>query len=290
MIASAGSLSSVGLWRLYRANFVAEFMGAVVLSELTAQFDDRICTITLNRPGQLNCVNDAMMSLFETTLASLEATERLNGVILTAMGGRSFCSGGDLTWLKTLNNPDSGARMGRRMQSILERLSRLACPVICVLNGFALGGGAEIALACDIRIIESHAYLSCKQAQVGLSTGWSGGPRLLNTVGYAVALELLATGRKLSAQETLELGLCTHMAPTGAGLDKARELLSLTSRSAPAALKRTKVLLRRLQQATNQQDAFRLENEAFRELWFGAEHREALRAFADGRRPDFDLD
>ena len=141
MIASAGSLSSVGLWRLYRANFVAEYMGAVALSELTAQFDDRICTITLNRPGQLNCVNDAMMSLFETTLASLEATERLNGVILTAMGGRSFCSGGDLTWLKTLNNPDSGARMGRRMQSILERLSRLACPVICVLNGFALGVG-----------------------------------------------------------------------------------------------------------------------------------------------------
>ena len=225
------------------------------------------------------------MSLFESTLATLEAHDRLDGVILTAMGGRSFCSGGDLNWLKTLDTPESGAHMGRRMQSILERLSGLACPVICVPT---IALWAEIALACDIRIIESHAYLSFKQTQVGLSTGWSGGPRLLNTVGYAVALELLATGRQLSAGEALELGICTHVTATGAGLAKAREILSLTRQTAPMALKRTKRLLRCLQHTTDQADALRLENEAFRELWSGKEHREALRAFADGRRPDFD--
>ena len=137
--------------------------------------------LKFNRKDVRNAVNEEIMQGLTEALDSLETSNELRAVILTGEGEEAFCSGGDLKWLQSFESREAGLGMSRRMQEIMGSLSALPVPVIAVLNGYALGGGTEIAMACDMRIIEEHAYMSFKQARVGLMTGWGGGGRLLRT-------------------------------------------------------------------------------------------------------------
>ena len=153
------------------------------MSSILWEEDDGVVLLTLNRPQVKNAVDESVIAGLEVAMERLASTDGLVAVLLTAAGSDGFCSGGDLRWLKGLDTPEKGQAMARRMQSVLQKLSDLPVPVIAVLNGYALGGGAEIALAADMRIMESHAYLCFKQVRVGLMTGWGGGGRLLRLCG-----------------------------------------------------------------------------------------------------------
>ena len=242
--------------------------------------------LKFNRKDVRNAVNEEIMQGLSDALDALEASRGLRAVILTGAGEEAFCSGGDLKWLQSFKSREDGMGMSRRMQGILERLSALPAPVIAVLNGYALGGGGEIAMACDMRVMEEHAYISFRQARVGLMTGWGGGGRLLRAVGYGRAMELLATCRELRAEDALSMGLANAAVPKGEGLRAARSMAEEIFRSAPGAIRSVKELLSSGLENTMEK-TMDAESSLFADLWASEDHDEAIRAFFEKRSPDF---
>jgi len=248
--------------------------------------NDGVGVLTLNRPDARNAFDGPMMDALAVCVDDLMGRTDVTALILTASGNVSFCAGGDLHWLKNLSSPEDGQAMGRRMQMTLDRLSRLPCPVIGVLNGYAIGGGAELALACDFRIMETHSFLHFKQVRVGLTTGWGGGPRLLRMLGYAKASELLMTCPKIDPEKALQLGLCTMKAASGEGLDAAWSVIRDLKQGSLEAIQAVKRLLQGMD-GLNQDQGMLMENTLFRTVWNAHDHREAQCAFVDKRRAQF---
>ncbi|MEE9256994.1 MAG: enoyl-CoA hydratase-related protein [bacterium] len=256
------------------------------MPHLLCEETDGIATLTLNRPEVRNAVDDEIMSSLSGHTERLAGDERLRAVIVTGAGDEAFCAGGDLKWLQTFETGEAGESMSRRMQGILDRLSNLPVPVIGVLNGYALGGGTEIALACDMRIMEEHAYLSFKQARVGLTTAWGGGGRLLRLVGFARAMELLTTCRDVPGQKAIAFGLANAVVPKGEGLAKGRQMAEEITKGAPHSIRSIKRLLREAD-GMPLAEAADLEARLFREVWTSADHDEAIQAFFEKREPRF---
>ena len=242
--------------------------------------------ITLDRPQVRNSVNGRIMDGLEKYVDLLRLREDLVSVVITGSQSEAFCSGGDLKWLKRFDTGAKGEEMSRRMQRVLTGLSELPMPVIGVLNGYAIGGGAELALACDIRIMEAHAYLCFKQVRVGLITGWSGGARLLDLIGYGRAMELVLTCQRVSAQSALQLGIANGVVETGQGVTEAINMVQKMSRGAPLAIRSMKRLLRAARDARID-GASELEASLFGQLWAAPDHQEALQAFFEKRPARF---
>ena len=253
---------------------------------LLVREDKGVAQLVLNRPEVKNAIDDALMSAIDQEVRALEGRDDLVAVVLTARGDEAFCAGGDLKWLQGFDTPEKGAGMSRRMQAILQRLSELPTPVIGILNGYALGGGTELALACDLRIMEEHSFLQFKQARVGVMSGWGGGPRLLRLVGYSRALELFATGRKLQPEEALALGLANRVVPRGGGEAAAEAMTDLFRRGSARSIRTIKRLLQGAV-GKDQVAGAALEAALFSEVWCSPEHDEAVEAFLQKRRTDF---
>ncbi len=256
------------------------------MPDLVCEREGGVAILRLNRPRVRNAVNEAIMEGLSAEVDRLAGETGLRAVLVTGAGGEAFCAGGDLKWLQSHETGEMGEAMSRRMQGILSRLAALPVPVIGVLNGYALGGGTEIALACDMRVMEEHAYLSFKQARLGLMTAWGGGARLVRLAGYARAMELLATCRELPAREALAMGLANATAPRGGGLAEGMRLAGEVAKGAPLAIRSIKTLLsaageRSLEEAQD------LEAALFREIWSSEDHAEAVRAFLEKRDPLF---
>jgi len=257
------------------------------MSEVLEVCEDRgVVTLRINRPQVKNAVDDALMTALSDEVDRLAQRQDLVAVILCAAGGESFCSGGDLLWMGEFDTPEKGVEMSRRMQGILQRLSTLPAVVIAVVSGYALGGGTEVALACDLRVMEEHAFLQFKQARVGVMSGWGGGARLLRLVGYARAMELFASCRRVLPGEALELGLANKVVSTGSGEQEASVLADSFRKASGRSIRTIKSYL---QQAVSldQVAAAALEADCFREVWCSPEHGEAMDAFRNKRRPDF---
>jgi len=260
------------------------------MSETLENSEDRgVVTLRLNRPHVKNAVDGELMGLLAEQVERLSKRQDLVAVILCAAGEESFCSGGDLVWMREFDTAEKGVAMSRHMQGILQGLSMLPAPVIGVLSGYALGGGSEVALACDLRVMEEHAFLQFKQARVGVMSGWGGGARLLRLVGYARAMELFASCRRLLPAEALELGLANKVVASGTG---EQEALAIAESFRKASGRSIRTIKSYLQQAVmlDQVTAAALEAERFREVWCSPEHNEAMAAFRDKRPPDFGRD
>jgi enoyl-CoA hydratase/carnithine racemase len=256
------------------------------MSVLLYEERDDVAVLTLDRPQVKNAMNGELMDALASRVAELSQRPDLRAVIVTASGGESFCAGGDLKWLQRYETGEEGAAMGRHMQETLTALSYLPMPVIAVVNGYALGGGAEIALACDMRIMEAHTYLCFKQVRVGLITGWSGGGRLVQTVGYARAMELTTLCPRVDADRAVSIGLANTVVETGEGLSTALAWIDKIKKGAPRATRAMKTLLRSVS-AVDIEAAAHLENQLFETVWSAPEHSEALTAFFEGRAPTF---
>jgi len=256
------------------------------MPDLVHEAEGELSILKFNRKDVRNAINEEIMQGLSDTLDYLEASHELRAVILTGAGEEAFCSGGDLKWLQSFESREAGMGMSRRMQEIMGRLSALPVPVIAVLNGYALGGGTEIAMACDMRIIEEHTYMSFKQARVGLMTGWGGGGRLLRTIGYGRALELLTTCKELSPEDALKMGLANAIVPKGDGLRVAKAMVKEISKSAPGAIRSLKeLLLFGLENTLDETTG--LESSLFADLWVSEDHDEAVKAFFEKRSPVF---
>lgn len=171
--------------------------------------------VTINRPEKRNALNLDLLDSIKDAFAKHRQAD-LSVVILTSVGDKAFAAGGDLQELDKLRGASQARAMSERVHTVLDEIRYFPVPVIGALNGVALGGGAELALACDMRIATERAELGFIQAQLAVTTAWGGGIDLINAVGNSTALAILAAGERLSAAEALELRLYSAICPADA--------------------------------------------------------------------------
>lgn len=165
-----------------------------------------IAIIKINRPDALNSMNLDVIWELSKTIDIVGADESIKALIITGSGERSFCAGADIAYMVNIN-PVEAEKYASSAQSVLNKIEKLEKPVIAAVNGFALGGGCELALVCDIRIASSNAKIGQPEVTIGIPPGWGGTQRLLRIVGPSKAKELIFTGKMISAEEAYEIGL-----------------------------------------------------------------------------------
>lgn len=242
-----------------------------------------ITVLTFNRPQAHNALDIATMRAFAEQIEQFAADPALRVLIVTGAGESAFCSGADLVDMSTRPTAADALAMITLMGDALLRMERLPVPVIAAINGYALGGGGEIALACDLRVVDEHARLGFVQIKRGVVPGWGGGQRLLRLVGYARALEWLLRGHQLKAYELHSEGMVNRVMPAGKALVGALELAAEIAAQDADAARAVKALL---QAGLNQpyDAALMTERSFFPPLWEGETQARTLNAFLSKRR------
>ncbi|WNK19444.1 enoyl-CoA hydratase-related protein [Halomonas piscis] len=244
-----------------------------------------VVRLTVNRPKALNALNEEVIEALETALDALERDAELRGVLISGAGDKAFVAGADITRMRELTAPEARAFAGRA-QTVLKRLERLPVPVVALVNGFCLGGGCELALACDWAVAGDNAVFGQPEVQLGIIPGFGGTQRLPRRVGPAMALELVTTGRKIDAAEALRIGLVNQVMPQ-AELDTYAETLGDELRaSAPGAVGTAKrALYDGMEQPLD--SALALETGLFALCFAGDEQAEGMAAFVEKRPARF---
>jgi 3-hydroxypropionyl-coenzyme A dehydratase len=165
-----------------------------------------IATIRINRPEALNAMNTDVISELSRAIDIVGVDDSIKVVIITGAGDRSFCAGADISYMVDID-PMTAERYASAAQSVLNKIEKLEKPVLAAVNGFALGGGCELAMVCDLRIASSNAKLGQPEVTIGIPPGWGGTQRLMRIVGPAKAKELVFTGKMITADEAFQIGL-----------------------------------------------------------------------------------
>ncbi len=205
---------------------------------LIVETRDGVATVTVNRPEKLNALSDRVMEELDAAFAALGEAADVRGVILTGTGEKAFVAGADIAELAT-QSPVEGQERSVRGQKVLDRIERLGKPVVAAVNGFALGGGCELALACHVRVASENARLGTPEVKLGIMCGYGGTQRLPRLVGKGRALEMLLTGEMVDAQEALRIGLVNRVVPKDKLLAEADALLRKMLANGPVSLRFT---------------------------------------------------
>jgi enoyl-CoA hydratase len=240
-----------------------------------------IGTLTINRPHVRNALNWEAMHAFAETIEAAHKFPNLRTLIVTGSEG-AFCAGGDLIELDGYPTHEDGVRLTTIMGDALDRLEELPCPTVAAVEGSAMGGGAEIALACDLRVMAESACLGLMHIRLAISPAWGGGQRLLRLAGYARALAWLAAGRVLSAAETLAYRLANIITPDGQALEGAIELATSISQQNPSAVRAIKRILRAGLMLSPTEAAV-AERQELPKLWTAPAHLEASKRFVSSK-------
>ncbi len=199
---------------------------------------DGIAIVTINRPDKLNALNDRTMEELDSAFAALGSEATVRGVVLTGAGEKAFVAGADIAELAT-QSPVEGQKLSRRGQRILDRIENLGKPVVAAVNGFALGGGCELAMACHVRVASENAKMGTPEVKLGIMCGYAGTQRLPRLVGKGRALEILLTGETVDAQEAFRIGLVNRVFPRDKLLAEAEALLRKMLANGPLSLRFT---------------------------------------------------
>jgi 3-hydroxypropionyl-coenzyme A dehydratase len=191
---------------------VASHMPTMKYIQLEPQAD--IAIIKINRPEALNALNTDVILELSRTIDIIGVDDGIKAVIITGVGERSFCAGADISYMVTIT-PIMAEKYASAAQDVLNKIEKLEKPVIAAINGFALGGGCELAMVCDIRIASSNAKIGQPEVTIGIPPGWGGTQRLLRIVGPSKAKELIFTGKTLSAEEAEQIGLVNKVVSLG---------------------------------------------------------------------------
>ena len=251
---------------------------------LTVSVQDRIATLTVNRPDKLNALNAIVIGELGRAIDELVASEDVGAVILTG-AGRAFVAGADIAELSAVSALE-GRRLARRGQEIFRRFETSPKPTVAAVNGFALGGGCELAMACHVRVAAEGAKFGQPEVKLGLIPGYGGTQRLPRLVGRGRALQLLLTGEMIDAHEALRIGLVNRVVPGDQLLSAAAAMIQQMLMNAPLALGACiDAVDRGLQMALD--DALVLEATQFGVLITTSDTAEGTRAFLEKRPPRF---
>lgn len=253
-------------------------------TDITLDYRDGIALITLNRPKALNAVNTAIINqLHHFFTQGFEDLVGLKGIIITGSGDKAFAAGADIKeFLNVANDAIEFLKTGHLMFNSIEQFH---VPVIAAIKGFALGGGCELALACHMRVIADTGKLSFPEVNLGLIPGYGGTQRMSQLVGKARAMELMMTTDMLSAQRTVELGICNHLTTVEETIPKARSIINKISQKGPLAIKH---IINSVNACFDQnRDGYVVELEAFATLMKTKDFQEGVTAFVQKRQANF---
>lgn len=251
---------------------------------LSVAITDRIATVTLDNPPS-NLLNVSVLKELDQAFGELEATDAVRVVVLAA-SGRFFCPGADLKELAQLNTAYQGSELSGLGQALLNRIERFDKPVIAAINGTCLGGGLELAMACQIRVAAAGIQLGLPEIKLGLIPGFGGTQRLPRIIGPSKAAELILTGEAITAEEALALGLVNRVVPLADLLKQAQVLAGMITAKGRLAIQSA---LRAIRTGLDSPLAEGLAREAelFGELCETADEKEGITAFLEKRQPKF---
>jgi len=248
--------------------------------------DGPVATITLNRPNVLNALNRTMLDELAAAFTELDGDDALRAVILTGAGAKAFAAGADIGELNALPNAHAGEAQARRGQALTRAIERVRIPVIAAVNGFALGGGCELAMACDVRVASENAKFGQPEVNLGILPGYGGTQRMTRLIGEGMAMYLCLTGEMIDAQEALRTGLVQKVVPLDGLLAEARRIAALIASKAPLAVAATKRAI--VDGASlGLDDALALEPLLFGQAVTTDDFAEGSRAFLDKRKAQF---
>ncbi len=234
-----------------------------------------VLTLTINRPERRNALSLALLDEMAATLNAVRDDPGLRLAIITATGERAFAAGGDLKELDAMRETDAALAMSRRGRAALAAVREFPLPVVAALNGLALGGGAELAMACDLRVAAAHAEIGFLQGQLNVTTAWGGGIDLLAATGNR-ALPILLESRRIPADEALALGLVHRVATPGQAFgDCVQDLIRPWLERSPAVLRGFKTLGSAWRRSLQAQLGS-LEERHFVATWVHTDHWEAV--------------
>ena len=246
---------------------------------------DRISTVTVNRPDKLNALNAECKRELRETFAALKSDHTVDVVILTGAGEKAFVAGTDIGELKGLG-PESGKEFAEGGQSLFDLIKHLGKPVIAAVNGFALGGGCELALACHIRIAAENAKFGQPEVNLGVIPGYGGTQRLARLVGVGHAAEMILTGAPIDALEALRIGLVTKVVPSPELLTAAEGIARTIGGKGQLAIRMSlKALNATLELPLS--EGLTIEAALFGESCGTEDAREGIEAFLQKRKPQF---
>jgi enoyl-CoA hydratase len=242
-----------------------------------------VAIVTIDRQDALNALDLATLTQLRDELAAVARDDDVRAVVLTGAGERAFVAGADIKYMSGLGVEEAKAwgALGHEAGRLLETMEK---PTIAAVNGFALGGGCELALACDIRYASSRAKLGQPEVNLGIIPGWGGTQRLARACGIGLAKELVFTGRTVDADEALRIGLVS--AVHDPVLEKSRETAQLLAAKSPVALRVMKQLAN-LALAGDHRENLAAEADTFGELFASVDAKEGLAAFVEKREPQF---
>lgn len=251
------------------------------------QIENGIQLLIFNRPEALNTLNQETFDELEQRVDRLSKDPSLRVLLVTGAGSRAFVAGGDLRAMQQLT-PEQAVKFAAQGQRIFRKLEQLSCPVIALVNGFALGGGCELALACDFILASDNARFGQPEVKLGITAGAGGTQRLPRRIGQGMAMELLLTGRMVEADEAQRIGLVNHIYPQSElrerGIEMARQIAGLS----PNAVRLTKQLVHEGQQL-DIDSACLMERQAFGLCFANPDQQEGMQAFLESRTARFSL-
>ena len=246
--------------------------------------DGSIGIITLNRPSVLNALNASLLTEVSDALRACEDDAEVRAVIVTGSGPKAFAAGADIGELNALQSALAGADQARKGQAITRQIERMRTPVIMAINGFALGGGCELAMSGDIRLAAENARFGQPEVNLGLIPGYGGSQRTTRLLGKGMASYLCLTGEIIDAQEALRIGLVEKVYPADQLMAEAKRIANVIASKAPLAIAACK---RAINNGAHQSidDALELEAIEFGTLVNTSDFREGTSAFLEKRKP-----
>ena len=246
--------------------------------------NDQIGVLTISRPAALNALNSLELSEINAAIAEVETDKDLGCLIITG-DGKAFVAGADISEMSSMNLTE-GREFGRYGAAVMRRIEKLEIPTIAAVNGFALGGGCELAMSCDIILASEKAKFGQPEVGLGITPGFSGTQRLPRRVGVAKAKELLFSGRMITAAEAEKIGLVNAVYPAGELMNAALEMAKSFTRNAPVAIKYVKASVDRGMQM-DIDGGIALENELYAMCFATEDCKEGLTAFLEKRPAEF---
>lgn len=250
---------------------------------LLTSLEQGIFTVTVNRPDKMNALNKDVMTDLDAVVNEIESGSEIKAVIITGAGQKAFVAGADISEFVGLNK-EEGMALAKRGQDIFFKIENCSKPIVAAVNGFALGGGCELAMACHFRVASENTRFGQPEVNLGLIPGYGGTQRLTQLIGKGRAMELLLTGNMIDASIALEYGLVNHVVPQDDLLPKAKMILEQIIAKAPLAVGKC---ITAVNAVFTNEDGYNTELKSFGECFSTNDMKEGTSAFLEKRKPHF---
>ena len=246
--------------------------------------DEGLAVLTINRPDKLNALNNTVLDELEEAIEGIADEDEVKGLIICGAGDKAFVAGADIKELSVLDT-DDGRLASRKGQKIFQKIEELGKPVIAVIEGYALGGGCELAMACHLRVASKKAVFGLPETSLGLLPGYGGTQRLTRLIGRGRAMEMILTANHIKADLALAYGLVNRLVSDGSAMDEAKDLMTTILSRGPVAVR---LAMKAIDAAAGDpEEGYRTEARLFGRLCGTKDFQEGTTAFLEKRKPQF---